>query len=57
MITPSEGKNYNFSFEKITFTEPGTYHYTVTEEAVDKNGVKSDPNEVDVTVVVTNEEG
>ena len=57
VITPSEGKNYNFSFEKITFTEPGTYHYTVTEEAVDKNGVKSDPNEVDVTVVVTNEEG
>ena len=46
------------SFDKITFTQPGTYVYTISEDAVDSAklpGFKTQPGDITATVTVTRE--
>lgn len=46
------------SFDKITFTQPGTYVYTISEDVVDSAklpGFKTQPGDITATVTVTRE--
>ena len=61
-ITNASGGNANDerlgSFDKITFTQPGTYVYTISEDVVDSAklpGFKTQPGDITATVTVTRE--
>lgn len=41
------------SFGEITFTKPGTYEYTISEDAVTLPGFKNHPGDITATVTVT----
>lgn len=41
------------SFDEITFTKPGTYEYTISEDAVTLPGFKNHPGDITATVTVT----
>ena len=43
------------SFDKITFTQPGTYVYTISEDTVTLPGFKVHPGDITATVTVTRE--
>lgn len=45
-----------FSFEGLTFTEPGTYYYTVTEENTEAQRVTYDETVYHVSITVTDNE-
>ena len=59
-ITNASGGNVNDerldSFGEITFTQPGTYVYTISEDTVTLPGFKGHPGDVTATVTVTRED-
>ena len=61
MSAVATSTNKNFTFDDITFTKPGTYHFTIKETAGDLGGVTYDTHATGVTIVVTdtdaNEDG
>ena len=48
-------KDRTDSFDEITFTKPGTYEYTISEDAVTLPGFKNHPGAITATVTVTRE--
>ena len=44
------------SFGEISFTKPGTYVYTISEDTVELPGFKSHPGDITATVTVTRED-
>ena len=48
-------KDRTDSFGEITFTKPGTYVYTISEDAVTLPGFKNHPGDITATVTVTRE--
>ena len=56
-ITNASGSNVKDerlgSFGEITFTQPGTYEYTISEDEVKLPGFKNHPGDITATVTVT----
>lgn len=56
-ITNASGSNVKDerlgSFGEITFTKPGTYEYTISEDTVTLPGFKNHPGDITATVTVT----
>ena len=56
-ITNASGSNMEDerldSFDEITFTKPGTYEYTISEDEVTMPGFKKHPGAITATVTVT----
>ena len=56
-ITNASGSNMEDerldSFDEITFTKPGTYEYTISEDTVTLPGFKKHPGAITATVTVT----
>ena len=56
-ITNASGSNMEDerldSFDEITFTKPGTYEYTISEDEVTMPGFKNHPGDITATVTVT----
>ena len=52
-----DGVSAGFDFGNATFTEVGTYKFTITEEPGSAGGVSYDNHETKVTVTVTDENG
>ena len=48
-------KDRTDSFDEITFTKPGTYEYTISEDEVTMPGFKNHPGAITATVTVTRE--
>ena len=58
VIKATNGADGSVVFQDITFTEPGTYTYTVSEVDTKQNGIKYDLTEYTATATVTdNSEG
>lgn len=52
MSAVATNANKNFEFGNITFTKPGTYHFTIKEKAGTLGGVTYDTHTTGVTVIV-----
>lgn len=49
----ADGDEQTVKFDQVTFSAPGTYHFTITEEGEDGNGWTCDHRTSNVTVTVT----
>ncbi len=55
MLTASNDGNGNVTFEKLTYTQAGTYTYELKEENTAEAGITKDPSVYTVTVSVTDD--